>query len=162
MPLCIVIFVSGCKMLFEDYKRKKSDKEENNKISECLNNHIKKFERVKWKNIKVGNIVKIYKNEEFPSDLILLKSSNENGVCYIETKNLDGENNLKIKKIDLGFLDKDKDKENYMDKEKDKDIYNLEGSILCEDPDCNIYSFKASMNLNYFDKKIKELSSKLI
>lgn len=34
----------------------------------------------------------------FPGDLVLLSSSNAEGVCYIETTNLDGETNLKIKK----------------------------------------------------------------
>ncbi len=34
----------------------------------------------------------------FPADMVLLSSSNPEGVCYIETMNLDGETNLKIKK----------------------------------------------------------------
>ena len=34
----------------------------------------------------------------FPADLVLLSSSNPEGMCYIETMNLDGETNLKIKK----------------------------------------------------------------
>ena len=48
----------------------------------------------------MGQIVKVYENEYFPCDLILINSSEPNGVCYIETKNLDGETNLKHKKAD--------------------------------------------------------------
>ena len=47
--------------------------------------------------MKVGNVVKIYKNDYFPADLVLLNSSTPKGICYIETKNLDGETNLKHK-----------------------------------------------------------------
>jgi P-type E1-E2 ATPase len=50
-----------------------------------------------WKEIKVGHVVKIFKNEYFPADLVLMNSSGAKGICYIETKNLDGETNLKHK-----------------------------------------------------------------
>lgn len=29
----------------------------------------------------------------------MMSASDENGLCYVETKNLDGETNLKIKKV---------------------------------------------------------------
>ena len=47
--------------------------------------------------MKVGQVVKIMSQEFFPADMILLKSSELKGVCYVETKNLDGETNLKHK-----------------------------------------------------------------
>lgn len=37
------------------------------------------------------------KDAFFPADLVLLTSSNPDGICYVETINLDGESNLKIK-----------------------------------------------------------------
>jgi len=45
----------------------------------------------------VGDIIKVEKDEYFPADLVLLNSSAPKGICYIETKNLDGETNMKHK-----------------------------------------------------------------
>lgn len=41
--------------------------------------------------------MKIVKNEVIPADIVLLSSSEPAGVAYIETSNLDGETNLKIR-----------------------------------------------------------------
>jgi phospholipid-transporting ATPase len=43
-----------------------------------------------WTEIHVGDFVKVKENEFFPADLILLSSSLEQGVCFIETAALDG------------------------------------------------------------------------
>ena len=40
-------------------------------------------------------MVKIEKDEAIPCDMVLLKSSHKDGLVFIETKNLDGETNLK-------------------------------------------------------------------
>jgi P-type E1-E2 ATPase len=50
---------------------------------------------VRWDHIQVGDILKVPVDEEFPADLFLLSSSDEDGVAMIETANLDGETNLK-------------------------------------------------------------------
>ncbi len=46
---------------------------------------------------QVGDIVKVTEDMECPADIVLVASSGEGGMCYIETANLDGETNLKIR-----------------------------------------------------------------
>lgn len=112
IPLVIVILISGLKDFFEDYKREIADREQNSKSVEVYFQEKKSFVSIKWKDLKVGNIIRILKNEHFPADLLLLKSfclidgkendaliKKEMNKCFIETKNLDGETNLKSKYV---------------------------------------------------------------
>ncbi|EPY52470.1 P-type ATPase [Schizosaccharomyces cryophilus OY26] len=55
------------------------------------------FEPVYRKKIQVGDIVRVRANEAIPADLLILSTENKEGICYVETKNLDGETNLKDK-----------------------------------------------------------------
>lgn len=97
LPLMFVCAVSAVKDLFEDIKRHRADDQENNRKTLVLNLKTGKFESKQWKEIRVGDIVKCLNNEFFPADLVILNSSGRKGICYIETKNLDGETNLKHK-----------------------------------------------------------------
>lgn len=56
------------------------------------------WERTLWKKLEVGDIVLLRENEQVPADIVVLSTSDPNGVCYVETKNLDGETNLKLRK----------------------------------------------------------------
>ena len=47
--------------------------------------------------MSVGDILIIEGEGEFPADLVPLVSSNQAGGCYVDTANLDGESNLKLK-----------------------------------------------------------------
>lgn len=59
----------------------------------------KTFIKDEWRNIRIGNLIQVNRDEPIPADLIIVYSSNPGGTCYVETKNLDGETNLKIKKV---------------------------------------------------------------
>lgn len=57
-----------------------------------------KWERTLWKKLEVGDIVLLRDNAQIPADIVVLSTSDPEGVCFVETKNLDGETNLKPRK----------------------------------------------------------------
>lgn len=147
MPLLFVVIINGVKDFCEDYKRKQSDSRENKTncilISDKSSSSFDKSNsssEVFWENLKPGDIVKINKNDYFPADLLLLYSTNKNGVAYVETKNLDGETNLKYKESVknsynlLKYIERDEVKDNV--------IKNTFGVIDCEYPNALMYEFK--------------------
>lgn len=93
------------------------------------------FEDKEWKFLCVGDVVKVNKNENFPSDLLLLSSSYEDGICYVETMNLDGETSLKVKRSLEPTL--------YLDNEIE--FRDFKAIIRCEDPNPNLYSFVGNL-----------------
>ena len=97
MPLLLVVGISMTKDLFEDRKRHLSDDEENRKEVTFVTRGGNEIVPQKCQEIQVGCIVKVYENSFFPCDLLLLNGANPKGICFVETKNLDGETNLKHK-----------------------------------------------------------------
>jgi phospholipid-translocating ATPase len=57
-----------------------------------------RWERTLWKKLEVGDIVLLRDNDQVPADIVVLSTSDSEGMCYLETKNLDGETNLKPRK----------------------------------------------------------------
>ncbi|KAK3813393.1 MAG: hypothetical protein J3Q66DRAFT_348220 [Benniella sp.] len=57
-----------------------------------------KWEDSTWQDVKVGDIVYLQNNDPIPADMVILSTSEADGLCFIETKNLDGETNLKIRR----------------------------------------------------------------
>ncbi|KAJ2379980.1 hypothetical protein GGI05_006460, partial [Coemansia sp. RSA 2603] len=52
-------------------------------------------EEAKWRNVRVGDFIVLKTGDPAPSDMLILATSADDNGCYVETKNLDGETNLK-------------------------------------------------------------------
>ena len=136
LPLLFVLTVSLIKDVLEDFKRKKSDREENYKMTTRWQNEA--WEPVRWHEVHVGDVVQVQKDECFPTDLVLLTSADNKGIAYIETKNLDGETNLKHKIAS---------KETQMYFSSDKKYNSFAGNLQCEDPNPMIYQFNGVLRM---------------
>ncbi|KAJ1295753.1 hypothetical protein BS78_01G247000 [Paspalum vaginatum] len=133
VPLSLVLLVSLIKEAFEDWKRFQNDMSINNAHVDVLQGQH--WESTPWKRLQVGDIVRIKQDGYFPADLLFLSSTNPDGVCYIETANLDGETNLKIRKA----LEKTWD---YVIPEKASEF---KGEVQCEQPNNSLYTFTGNL-----------------
>ncbi|XP_055682408.1 phospholipid-transporting ATPase VA isoform X2 [Lutzomyia longipalpis] len=106
IPVLFVLGVTAIKDLFEDRRRRSSDKRINNTTCRVYHGETERYKRVLWQDIRVGDLVHISNNETVPADILLLRSSDPHGVCYIDTCDLDGETNLKRREVVRGFDEK--------------------------------------------------------
>ncbi|KAF1879427.1 hypothetical protein Lal_00005893 [Lupinus albus] len=143
-PLLFVIGATMVKEAVEDWKRRKQDIKANNRtVQVYTRSHT--FVETRWKKLGVGDIVKVYKDEYFPADLLLLSSKYDDGVCYVETMNLDGETNLKLKNA--------LEETNHLRDEKS--LQKFRAMVKCEDPNENLYLFIGNL---YYEGKEYPLS----
>jgi phospholipid-transporting ATPase len=136
VPLGVVLLVSAVKEYVEDYRRKQSDSTLNNSKAQVLKGST--FQDTRWINIAVGDVVRVTSEQPFPADILLLASSEPEALCYIETANLDGETNLKIKQ---GIPET-------ADLVSPAELGRLGGRIKSEQPNSSLYTYEATMTIS--------------
>jgi phospholipid-translocating ATPase len=140
IPLSFFISVSMAREGFDDWRRHRLDTVENNKDTHVLrvrkDHNIVEWQDVRWKDVRVGDVVKIERDEWVPADVILLYSAGVNGVAYIETAALDGETNLKsrqalpqVSKLCETELACAAFRANIHSEDPNQDLYNFEGKV---------------------------------
>ncbi|XP_026112345.1 probable phospholipid-transporting ATPase IA isoform X4 [Carassius auratus] len=136
VPLLFILLVAAVKEVIEDLKRHNADSVVNKKETQVLRNGA--WEIVHWEKVVVGDIVKVNGKDFIPADVILLSSSEPQGMCYIETSNLDGETNLKIRQgLQITADIKDIDS-----------LMRLSGRMECETPNRHLYEFVGNIRLD--------------
>ena len=146
---CLVLFFTMIKEAYEDWKRYLQDKEINSKYTYVYNYETNVFEKKLWFEIRTGDLIKVYKDEHIPADIYILKSSFNSGLSFVDTKNLDGESNLKEKLVAPEFNDIN-----------ENEIFHLNGNIQTDMPNAYMDSWEANIFLNnkgVINSNIKQL-----
>lgn len=133
IPLAFVIGVGMIKDIFEDWKRKQSDENQNNHAAE--RQEREEHFLIQFKDIRPGMLLRVKEGAPVPADCLLLASATE-GHCFVETANLDGEANLKKKDSIL--------KEGEWEPIRRGDV-TLQ--LECEQPTVDLYSFQGFLKL---------------
>eukprot|EP00126_Sphaerothecum_destruens_P010769 Sdes_comp20804_c0_seq1m17133 len=135
VPLLCVLIATAVKEILEDYARHRADDEVNNRRIKVIREGT--FMTLKWTQVKVGDIVRVIDHQFSPADLLLLASSEPQAMCYIETANLDGETNLKLKQ-GLQVT-------SYLT--SPREARTVQGVVQCEQPNQRLYNFEGTITL---------------
>ncbi|XP_032594912.1 probable phospholipid-transporting ATPase IM isoform X2 [Drosophila grimshawi] len=134
IPLIGVLTLTAVKDAYDDIQRHLSDSQVNNRKSKTLRNG--KLIEAKWSEVQVGDVIRLDNNQFVAADILLLTTSEPNGLCFIETAELDGETNLKAKQCltettELG--------------EQHDLLWDFKGEIICERPNNLLNKFDGTL-----------------
>ncbi|KAK2026044.1 phospholipid-translocating P-type ATPase [Colletotrichum zoysiae] len=168
LPLLFFVLVTIAKEGYDDFKRHRLDKVENAETAHVLKhskqgstamlnwssklrglfrmnknsseNHAGEgpWMTIKWRDIKVGDLIKLSRDDPVPADIILLHANGENGLAYIETMALDGETSLKSKQTSAALKGYDTLEE----------IIASDAEIVVEDPNPDLYNFDGKITVD--------------
>merc|ERR1740128_338595 len=128
-PLSFVLLVTAIREGVDDFRRGQRDKEVNNRLYKKL--LPSGYELIpSWK-IKVGDLIFVDQDERVPADMVLVRTTEKSGSCFIRTDQLDGETDWKLR---LAVAETQKFK-------YDTDLYQLNACIYAEKPQRDIHTF---------------------
>ncbi|KAF0747840.1 hypothetical protein AaE_007568, partial [Aphanomyces astaci] len=135
--LMFILTVDGTLAIIEDRRRHLADDEANSASCRVVfNGHLV---TMPWSKLQVGHIVKLDNRGTAPADLLILAVhevdvEHKAGICYVETKSLDGETNLKLRQA----------MESTMHAQDEVEVSALHGRVECEQPNKAISRFAGS------------------
>lgn len=90
-----MLLVTISKEAMDDYQRYKRDKDANSQLYQCMT--PTGLQNIPSSKIRVGDMIVIRKDQRIPADMILLRTSEDTGSCFIRTDQLDGETDWKLR-----------------------------------------------------------------
>lgn len=136
LPLLLVLTVSAAKDATDDFGRHRNDNHVNNRPVKVLRNG--RLQEDRWLNVEVGDIIKLENNEFVTADLLLLSSSEPHSLAYIETAELDGETNLKVKQALTVTAKLGADLQA---------LSSFDGEVICEAPNNKLDKFTGTLTV---------------
>ncbi|KAI8035336.1 phospholipid-transporting ATPase IF isoform X2 [Drosophila gunungcola] len=145
LPLVFVIAVTAAKQGYEDILRYRTDNVVNSSPVTVIRDGKEAI--VKSEDVCCGDLIVVERDCDVPCDLVLLRSTDPHGKCFITTANLDGESNLKTLMVprDLPTVDL-------------PEMHKL-GMIECESPTTDLYSFNGKIELKGGEGRVLPLSA---
>ncbi|RHY52512.1 hypothetical protein DYB30_010148 [Aphanomyces astaci] len=144
--LLFILAVDGTLAIIEDRRRHLADEEANSAKCNVVNRSTGALETILWSALQVGQIVKLDNRGTAPADLLILAVhevdvDHKAGICYVETKSLDGETNLKLRQA----------MESTLEVQTEAEVSALHGRVECEQPNKAISRFAGSFFVDQHD-----------
>jgi phospholipid-translocating ATPase len=133
LPLAVIFGVTAVKEGWDDLGRRKADNAANARTYTVVRGGRR--QEVQSRDVHVGDIMMLRANDEVPADLVILSSSDPKGNCFIQTTNLDGESNLKVRSAlpaTAGLV-------------TEGALGAFRGSVECAPPNEHIYKFDSQL-----------------
>lgn len=130
-PLCFVLTVTICREAVDDFRRYKRDKEVNAQKYQRLVKGLDIPELVPSSKLRVGDLVIVEKGQRVPADLVLLRTTEKSGACFVRTDQLDGETDWKLR-LAIPATQK---------LENHSQLFDIKASLYVEKPQKDIHSF---------------------
>ncbi|KAK0085310.1 hypothetical protein PV326_005945 [Microctonus aethiopoides] len=130
-PLCFVLTVTICREAVDDFRRYKRDKEVNGQKYYRLVRGSETPELVSSSKLKVGDMIIVEKGQRVPADLVLLRTTEESGACFVRTDQLDGETDWKLRLAVPATQKLDSDAQ----------LFDIKASLYVEKPQKDIHAF---------------------
>ncbi|KAI0659521.1 aminophospholipid-transporting P-type ATPase [Cubamyces menziesii] len=146
-PLAFVLTVTLGKEAYDDYKRNLRDREANSQkylvldpteYSESTPEGLPHTRSVPSSALRVGDLVLLEKNQRVPADLVLLRTSDSSGTCFIRTDQLDGETDWKLR-VAVPACQK---------LGSDRELLTLDAEIYADAPTKDIHTFIGTFTIN--------------
>ncbi|BFU18284.1 phospholipid-transporting P-type ATPase, putative [Entamoeba histolytica HM-1:IMSS-B] len=144
VPVCIMLGFSCIRELLDEFRKFRADKKLNKVEYDKLQSDGNLI-KIKASQIYPGDILVLPNNSRIPADGIPLQTTNEDGLVFIETSELDGESNLKQRLVPSHFIDKSYE-----------DICKLKGDFLTTQPDPNFDHFVGTFEIESQSYSVSE------
>uniref|UniRef100_A0A7E4VPP5 Phospholipid-transporting ATPase n=1 Tax=Panagrellus redivivus TaxID=6233 RepID=A0A7E4VPP5_PANRE len=138
-PLGFVLTITLIREAVDDIVRYWRDRDLNGEKYEKLCREG--FVEIESANIQVGDLIVIHKDKRIPADVVLLRTTEKSGACFIRTDQLDGETDWKLR-IAVPFT------QNMVD---DIDVLDLNCEVYAEKPQKDIHAFVGTYRINTDD-----------
>ncbi|EYB97075.1 hypothetical protein Y032_0143g2373 [Ancylostoma ceylanicum] len=136
VPLSFIIGCSAVREIYEDLRRRVRDRKVN--YQKCYAHTDQGWKTVPWCELHVGQLIRAVNGEQLAADCLILATSEPGSVAYVETANLDGESNLKVRQAAPTRLRNCEESMN--------EFWRSNTEIYYDAPNRNIYEFQGYMS----------------